>query len=62
MSDTKTEIKEGKDYDERKSKLSQLSNASLVDMIYERPPDRYTSAEFQNDLIDIILEHNLDLE
>jgi hypothetical protein len=62
MSDTKTEIKEGKDYDKRKSKLKELKVCELLDIINDAPLNRYSHDEYKTDLIDIILEHNLDLE
>ena len=62
MADTKLEMKQSIDRDKRKENLMNMSVHDLWDMIIESPANKYKGSELQNDLAEIILEHDLDLE
>ncbi len=60
--DTKLEIRESIDIATRKEELMYKSIFELWQIIVESPQRKYTYSELLNDLVEIILEHNLDLD
>lgn len=61
MSETKTEIKQALDEDERKRFLENYSAYELVDMI-SYVPDKKTQSEFRNIVLQFVIENYIDLK
>lgn len=59
MSENKTEYLQSKDDDKKREYLKSLSGKELLDILIDCDSKKYSFDQFQNDLIEIIIENDL---
>lgn len=59
MSENKIEYLQSKDDDKKREQLKRLTGKELLDILIDCDNKKYSFEQFQNDLIEIIIENDL---